>query len=526
MHVCVWGTGFNGFKQISEHDDHGSDVSVPTIIQSTSCSIQVIIAWSHLTFIDDHGNISTSPSMERIDEIIKSTDRGAEGSGHRTSRSLTCLNDQIVALLNDGRITLLTSCGMKAVNNGGTEVKTYRGIKNRSLCREENSDLEEIKLNRQLETNITESIHGMDKALLSLDAAGKISSCTLTSLDTRGWAMSSLTPVLCAEPIASVSCGKEHVLLLGQNRQIYSYGGGSRGQLGHGDVVNQREPQLVEALAGVGFSAVAAGGWHSAALSDIGDVWVWGWNESGQLGLPCNEKESDRKNLQSKSTNHSETDVQKPTKLSESKVGMKTQTFIGKNDVFISDQTSELITQSSSVSFDKITSPGSNTCQSNDNQSTARILKDSIPQDSSDVTKVFIGSPSSQPRPVYDRLVSMESHVYVQNCDVTNVQVQSEPCGLDLLDTTVSKISCGARHTALLTDAGVVLTCGWNKYGQLCLGDTKSRDFLQSVDFFVKRNLKVTDIHSGHWNTVIITENDGEHDSVPMTEYLSQETVS
>lgn len=32
---------------------------------------------------------------------------------------------------------------------------------------------------------------------------------------------------------------------------------------------------------------VAAGGWHSLALADTGDIYSWGWNESGQLGLPC-----------------------------------------------------------------------------------------------------------------------------------------------------------------------------------------------------------------------------------------------
>ncbi|XP_031242986.1 RCC1 domain-containing protein 1 [Mastomys coucha] len=31
---------------------------------------------------------------------------------------------------------------------------------------------------------------------------------------------------------------------------------------------------------------VAAGGWHSVCVSDTGDIYIWGWNESGQLALP------------------------------------------------------------------------------------------------------------------------------------------------------------------------------------------------------------------------------------------------
>lgn len=34
---------------------------------------------------------------------------------------------------------------------------------------------------------------------------------------------------------------------------------------------------------------MAAGGWHSAAVSAFNDLYVWGWNVNGQLGLPLFE---------------------------------------------------------------------------------------------------------------------------------------------------------------------------------------------------------------------------------------------
>lgn len=58
------------------------------------------------------------------------------------------------------------------------------------------------------------------------------------------------------------------------------------GQLGHGGLESEQQPRLVEALAGVPMRAVAAGGWHSASVSEGGDLYMWGWNESGQLALP------------------------------------------------------------------------------------------------------------------------------------------------------------------------------------------------------------------------------------------------
>ncbi|PRD27335.1 UNVERIFIED_CONTAM: RCC1 domain-containing protein 1 [Trichonephila clavipes] len=72
----------------------------------------------------------------------------------------------------------------------------------------------------------------------------------------------------------------------------------SRGQLGHGSIENQENPMLIEALEGLEIKAISAGGWHSAAISSYGDLYMWGWNESGQLGLPCNKLQRDKRPLE------------------------------------------------------------------------------------------------------------------------------------------------------------------------------------------------------------------------------------
>ena len=88
--------------------------------------------------------------------------------------------------------------------------------------------------------------------------------------------------------VTDVVCGKEHSLLLTEHGQVFSWGGGSRGQLGHGNLASEEKPKLIMALDGMRIRKIAAGGWHSACISQYDDLYMFGWNESGQLAQPTN----------------------------------------------------------------------------------------------------------------------------------------------------------------------------------------------------------------------------------------------
>ncbi|XP_059191486.1 RCC1 domain-containing protein 1-like [Centropristis striata] len=108
----------------------------------------------------------------------------------------------------------------------------------------------------------------------------------------------SLSPQLMAK---SLALSAEHAILLSASGAVYTWGLGSHGQLGHGDLTSEEAPRVVEALWGMPMSCIATGGWHSVCISDGGDLYVWGWNESGQLGLPSGGL---RKALQQQSSQH------------------------------------------------------------------------------------------------------------------------------------------------------------------------------------------------------------------------------
>ncbi|XP_076651769.1 RCC1 domain-containing protein 1 isoform X1 [Halictus rubicundus] len=83
-----------------------------------------------------------------------------------------------------------------------------------------------------------------------------------------------------------VACGFDHTILLAESGDVYSMGMGTRGQLGHNDLEDCDNPKLIEALAGLKVVQISAMGWHSAVITDQGDLYTWGWNTNGELGFP------------------------------------------------------------------------------------------------------------------------------------------------------------------------------------------------------------------------------------------------
>lgn len=87
------------------------------------------------------------------------------------------------------------------------------------------------------------------------------------------------------DTVIKVACGAFHNLALTASGTVYSWGINDYGQLGNGTTCNSKVPIPVEDLYDVSISDVACGGWHSVAISEAGDVYVWGRGEYGRLGL-------------------------------------------------------------------------------------------------------------------------------------------------------------------------------------------------------------------------------------------------
>lgn len=85
--------------------------------------------------------------------------------------------------------------------------------------------------------------------------------------------------------VIQISCGAHHSLALTNVGELYSWGYNNYGQLGIGNNNNQNAPCLVVSLLGVPINYIAAGGNHNCILTKSGGLFSWGRNTFGQLGL-------------------------------------------------------------------------------------------------------------------------------------------------------------------------------------------------------------------------------------------------
>ncbi|XP_059931342.1 RCC1 and BTB domain-containing protein 2 isoform X1 [Gadus macrocephalus] len=84
--------------------------------------------------------------------------------------------------------------------------------------------------------------------------------------------------------VVNIGCGQLCSMAVLDNGEIYGWGYNCNGQLGLGNNGNQQTPCRIAALQGASIIQVACGYAHTLALTDEGMVYSWGANSYGQLG--------------------------------------------------------------------------------------------------------------------------------------------------------------------------------------------------------------------------------------------------
>lgn len=86
-----------------------------------------------------------------------------------------------------------------------------------------------------------------------------------------------------------VSCSYHHTVVACKQMEVFSFGRNDSGQLGVGDTTDRKSPELVQALCGEIVTSVACGQYHTCVLRRDGQILACGKNDYGQLGVGATE---------------------------------------------------------------------------------------------------------------------------------------------------------------------------------------------------------------------------------------------
>ena len=91
--------------------------------------------------------------------------------------------------------------------------------------------------------------------------------------------------------ISQIAAGYSHTLVVtNKGETVWAFGNNNFGQLGIGTREHTHEPTIIKKLSDLSddIEKVAVGKYHSVALTDDNEAWSWGMNYYGQLGLGKN----------------------------------------------------------------------------------------------------------------------------------------------------------------------------------------------------------------------------------------------
>ncbi|KAK6139748.1 hypothetical protein DH2020_026508 [Rehmannia glutinosa] len=92
-----------------------------------------------------------------------------------------------------------------------------------------------------------------------------------------------VTSGLGARRVKAIAAAKHHTVVATEGGEVFTWGSNREGQLGYTSVDTQPTPRRVSSLK-ARIVAVAAANKHTAVVSEAGEIYTWGCNKEGQLG--------------------------------------------------------------------------------------------------------------------------------------------------------------------------------------------------------------------------------------------------
>lgn len=282
--VFTWGRGDDGRLG---HGDNGWKY-VPRIIQSLEGQViaQVTCGSYHTAAVGVNGDLYTwgggmYGKLGHGNESGHSTPKRVEGLAGLSVQQIACGSRHTAVITSTGALYTWGDKENGVAGHGDTEGHQYTP-----------------KLLERLAT----------KRIIQLSACGFHTGCLTDQEEVYTWGEGKFgrlghgaernchTPKLVESLLGKrprqIACGGFHTAVVTEDGRVHTFGGGEHGQLGHGDKVNKVKPTLVEALVGIFVTQITCGWSHSVALTTNGKVYTWGNGDHGKLGHGSGRKVS------------------------------------------------------------------------------------------------------------------------------------------------------------------------------------------------------------------------------------------
>ncbi|GAB2229078.1 hypothetical protein Droror1_Dr00023213 [Drosera rotundifolia] len=277
--------------------------------------------------------------------------------------------------------------------------------------------------------------------------------------------------------VSSITCGADHTIAYSESRmQVYSWGWGDFGRLGHGNSSDLFTPQPIRALEGVRIRQIACGDSHCLAVTVQGEVASWGRNQNGQLGLGTTE---------------------------DSLVPHKLLAFQGLSIKMVAAgaEHSAAVTEDGQVygwGWGRYGNLGLGDRED-------RIVPQKV--SSTNGTRMILVACGWRHTIAVSTTGALYTYGWSKYGQLGHGDFEDHliPHKLEALSgQSISQISGGWRHTMALTSEGKLYGWGWNKFGQVGVGDNV--DHCSPVQVLFPHNQRVVQICCGWRHTLAVTE--------------------
>ncbi|KAH9146610.1 hypothetical protein AeRB84_009531 [Aphanomyces euteiches] len=323
--------------------------------------------------------------------------------------------------------------------------------------------------------------------LLFLTASGEVYSY---SPDEKGQSFESpqlveqfaLDKALHRSVIVAIACGPQHSLAISHLGELYTWGSGEDGRLGHGDIRDRHTPRKVMSLLGQQIVQGSCGGAHSAVVTASNQLYTFGRGKHGRLGLGSNV--------------HFHMTPEAVASLCQWK-----QVFCGWNF------TIAVSVQGQVFSWGKQAEGQCGLGYIEADQLTPVLIEALSPYN---IVHVACGYTHTLAVSDEGELFSWGLGEYGQLGKETIYQaISSKKTLISYLpsDDRVTRVYCGAFHSVATTEHNVMLTWGLNVYGACGLGHTINKDTPERLDCF-NRGYELI-VACGHKFTMVVERLNG-----------------